>query len=663
MSRSPRGQKVDLGDDDTGCTILHVDMDAFYASVELIDRPELKGKPVIIGGSAGRGVVLSATYEARAFGVHAAMPMSRAQRMCPQAVVIAPHHDRYAEVSEGVMGIFRDITPYVEPLSLDEAFLDVSGAVRRLGRPSEIAAMIRARVEEEQSITCSVGVAANKFVAKVASTNAKPNGMLIVPTDRVVEFLHPMPVGALWGVGPKTEEQLHRLGLRTVGDLAHTPVSTLERALGVANGQHFAELAWGRDDREVEADEPERSIGNEQTFSRDLDDPEEIKRELLALSEQVARRLRAHNVIARTLTLKVRFADFSTITRSKTLADAGPNISALVKAVDGAKLGRVIDNADRFSAALSKASPDIEAGLHDARLLAGKLSASADKIDAVLNGAESFLGSASGQEGSSTFAEIRAAAISVRDAFAIVRRQRVQTSAFFSTPFCVMTSRCRFARRRRWARTRFIPDDWGLKPAIESLPNTAQARAIGVLWIGGWWGPSPDGPERPRMIAQRPARPRSTERRPPREEPDARDPRWRRCPRLAPGARRHHPTRGGRQLRGDRLRRRRPRRAASRLAAAPRARDPRLPRRRARGRARDHRRLRAPGRRGRTPGGVGRPLCPPACARPGGRPGRRARRRDALRERRARPSGERGPGRRRRRGSARSPSPRAPRRP
>ena len=322
MSRGPRGARIDLGDDDTGCTILHVDMDAFYASVELIDRPELKGKPVIIGGSAGRGVVLSATYEARALGVHAAMPMSRAQRLCPQAVVIAPHHDRYAEVSDGVMAIFRDITPAVEPLSLDEAFLDVSGAVRRLGRPREIAAMIRARVEAEQSITCSVGVAANKFVAKVASTNAKPNGMLVVPPDRVVEFLHPMPVGALWGVGPKTEEQLQRLGLRTVGDLAHTPVSTLERALGVASGRHLAELAWGRDERAVEADEPERSIGNEQTFARDLDDPEEIKRELLHLSEQVARRLRSHGVIARTLTLKVRFADFSTITRSKTLADA-----------------------------------------------------------------------------------------------------------------------------------------------------------------------------------------------------------------------------------------------------------------------------------------------------------------------------------------------------
>ena len=322
MSRGPRGTRIDLGDDDTGCTILHVDMDAFYASVELIERPELKGKPVIIGGSAGRGVVLSATYEARAFGVHAAMPMSRAQRMCPQAVVIPPHHDRYAQVSDGVMSIFRDITPHVEPLSLDEAFLDVSGAGRRLGRPREIAAMIRARVEAEQAITCSVGIAANKFVAKVASTNAKPNGMLVVPTDRVVEFLHPMPVGALWGVGPKTEEQLQRLGLRTVGDLAHTPVSTLERALGVASGRHLAELAWGRDERTVESDEPERSIGNEQTFARDLDDPEEIKRELLKLSDQVARRLRAHGVIARTLSVKVRFADFSTITRSKTLPDA-----------------------------------------------------------------------------------------------------------------------------------------------------------------------------------------------------------------------------------------------------------------------------------------------------------------------------------------------------
>lgn len=322
MSKGPRRAVVHLGDDDTGCTILHIDMDAFYASVELIERPELRGRPVVIGGTQGRGVVLSATYEARAFGVHAAMPVARAQRLCPQAVFISPSHHRYDEVSQGVMAIFREITPAVEPLSLDEAFLDVSGAIRRLGRPREIAAMIRARVEAEQSITCSVGVAPNKFVAKVASTSCKPDGLLVVPADRVVEFLHPMPVGALWGVGPKTEEQLHRLGLRTVGELAHTPTSTLERALGVATGRHLADLAWGRDERSVEPGETERSISNEQTFFRDMDDPDEIKRELLKLSEQVAGRVRAHGVVARTLTLKVRFADFTTITRSRTLSDA-----------------------------------------------------------------------------------------------------------------------------------------------------------------------------------------------------------------------------------------------------------------------------------------------------------------------------------------------------
>lgn len=321
MSKGPRREMVHLGDDDTGCTVLHVDMDAFYASVELIDRPELRGKPVIIGGTSGRGVVLSATYEARAFGVHAAMPVGRAQRLCPHAVFISPSHHRYQEVSDGVMAIFRDVTPEVEPLSLDEAFLDVSGAVRRLGRPRDIAALIRARVEAEQRITCSVGVAPNKFVAKVASTTCKPDGLLVVPVDRVVEFLHPMPVGALWGVGPKTEEQLHRLGLRTVGELAHTPISTLERALGQAQGRHLAALAWGRDERRVEAGESERSIGNEETFFRDVDDPEEIRRELLKLSEQVAARLRAHGVVARTVVLKVRFADFSTITRSRTLSD------------------------------------------------------------------------------------------------------------------------------------------------------------------------------------------------------------------------------------------------------------------------------------------------------------------------------------------------------
>src|SRR3954468_11054433 len=217
--------------DDTGCSVLHIDMDAFYASVELRTRPELVGTPVIVGGLGSRSVVLSATYEARAYGVHSAMPMMRARRMCPQATVIAPDHHKYAESSRGVMEIFRSITPLVEPLSLDEAFLDVGGAQRRLGSARQIGELIRARVVDEQGITCSVGVASSKFVAKLASARAKPDGLLVVPRDDVIAFLHPLPVGVLWGVGDKTEEALTRLGLRTIGGTAHTPDATLQRAL------------------------------------------------------------------------------------------------------------------------------------------------------------------------------------------------------------------------------------------------------------------------------------------------------------------------------------------------------------------------------------------------------------------------------------------------
>jgi DNA polymerase-4 len=310
-----------LGTDDTGCPILHVDMDAFYASVELVTRPELRGKPVIVGGG-GRGVVLSATYEARAMGVHSAMPMSRARRVAPDAIVIEPHHERYAEVSAGVMALFNSITPLVEPLSLDEAFLDVSGALRRLGSPTAIAELIRARVYDEQRITCSVGVAPTKFVAKLASTQIKPDGLLVVPADQVTAFLHPLPVGALWGVGERTEERLVALGLRTVGDLAHTPVDTLVRALGQASGQRLHDLAWGRDDRDVVPDVAEKSIGNEETFARDVDDPEIIAREILRLAQKVAARARRHGIRGRTVVLKIRFADFTTITRSRTLETA-----------------------------------------------------------------------------------------------------------------------------------------------------------------------------------------------------------------------------------------------------------------------------------------------------------------------------------------------------
>ncbi|MBI1349746.1 MAG: DNA polymerase IV [Actinomycetales bacterium] len=348
MSRSqvrrPSG-RVGFGSDDSGCTILHVDMDAFYASVSLRTRPDLHGKPVIIGGGGNRGVVLSATYEARALGVHSAMPMGRARRLAPQAVVLPPDHRIYSEVSRNVMALFASITPLVEPLSLDEAFLDVAGALRRLGRPTAIAELIRARVQDEQQITCSVGVAGTKFVAKLASTRAKPDGLLVVPVDRVIDFLHPLPVGSLWGVGERTEEQLTRLGLRTVGDIANTPVDTLTRALGQAAGSHLHDLAWGRDPRSVTPHEPDKSVGNETTFEHDVDDPAVIHARLLALADQVAGRLRAAGYVGRTIGLKVRFADFSTITRSRTLTaptDVGKEIYDTVRSLyDGLGLQRV----------------------------------------------------------------------------------------------------------------------------------------------------------------------------------------------------------------------------------------------------------------------------------------------------------------------------------
>ena len=307
--------------DDTGCDVLHIDMDAFYASVELRRRPALRGRPVIVGGGGSRGVVLSATYEARSFGVHAAMPMSRARRLCPAAFVIEPDFAAYAQASAGVMAIFRSVTPLVEPLSLDEAFLDVAGARRRLGRPAQIGENVRARVHDEQGITCSVGVAATKFLAKLGSARCKPDGLIVIPATGAVAFLHPLPVAALWGVGERTEEVLLRYGLRTVGDIAQTPVATLQRILGSAVGTHLHRLAWGQDERTVVPHEPDKSIGAEETFAHDVDDPLVIRRELLRLAEKVGARLRTQGYAGRTVSIKVRFADFTTLTRSRTLSE------------------------------------------------------------------------------------------------------------------------------------------------------------------------------------------------------------------------------------------------------------------------------------------------------------------------------------------------------
>lgn len=294
-------------------------MDAFFALVEVRENPNLVGKQVIVGYDGNRGVVLSATYEARKLGVHSAMPMSRALRLAPHAIVVEPDHEKYSEVSENVMAIFESVTPLVQPLSVDEAFLDVSGAQKLMGTPSQIGEVIRARVSDEQGITCSVGVASTMFVAKLATNFAKPDGLHVVPADKVIEFLHPLPIGALWGVGEKTAEQLSRLGLVNVSDIANTPVKTLARVIGQAASEHLYELSWGRDPRVVTPNQAEKSIGAERTFESDIDDPEEILAQILDLSNKVGKRLRAANYFSRTITIKVRFADFTSVTRSKSL--------------------------------------------------------------------------------------------------------------------------------------------------------------------------------------------------------------------------------------------------------------------------------------------------------------------------------------------------------
>ena len=293
-------------------------MDAFFASVAERDNPELKGKAVVIGMGA-RGVVSAANYEARKFGIHSAMPVGRARRLAPHAIFLPVDMPRYQEVSSHVMEIFESFTHWVEPISLDEAFLDVSGVGRLLGSPREIAIAIRAKVLAQEGITCSVGIAPSKFIAKLASEHCKPDGLLEIEAEHILSFLHPLPIRAMWGVGPKTAQTLERLGLRTIADIANLPRSTLIRALGEANGASLYELAWGRDYRDVTAHDPTKSISAAETFAQDLDDPVEILTEFLRLSERASARLRDSDLFAKTISIKVRFADFSTINRSKTL--------------------------------------------------------------------------------------------------------------------------------------------------------------------------------------------------------------------------------------------------------------------------------------------------------------------------------------------------------
>lgn len=326
-------------------------MDAFFAAVEVLADPTLAGKPLIVGGAGPRGVVASASYEARAYGIHSAMPSMRAKRLCPHAVFVPGRHGLYADYSRRLHEIFRSVTPLVEGVALDEAFLDVAGARRLLGEPSAIARRVRARIHDELRLWASVGVASTKMVAKLASEEAKPKasfagavmgaGVFVVEAGGELAFLHPKPVRVLWGVGPATHSRLARLGVETVGDLAAVPLATLTRALGSAAGRHLHDLACGRDPRRVEPDRDARSIGHEETFARDHHSREGLAVEVVRLADSVANRLRAHGAAGRTVTVKVRFGDFRTITRSKTVKEPlanGPQIAqvaqALLDAVD-----------------------------------------------------------------------------------------------------------------------------------------------------------------------------------------------------------------------------------------------------------------------------------------------------------------------------------------
>lgn len=306
--------------------LAHADMDAYYVEVELLSRPELRGQKIIVAQDSGRSVVLSASYEARADGVRSAMPLSRARQLSPHAMVLEPHMERYRRISEQIMAYFGSITDQVEQLSVDEAFLDLTGARRRLGPPERIGTMIRKDIRERFGLPVTVGIADRKFIAKIASTRAKPDGLLLVPPHRRIGFLHSLPVRALWGVGGKTAAALEEFGITTVEQLAHTPVEALRRRLGV-NGEHLHRLSWGQDDRGVETERIEKSIGAEETFAEDVYSEKALREELLRLSHKVAGRMRQAGVTAQGVALKLRYRDFETHTRSATLTH--PTHSAL----------------------------------------------------------------------------------------------------------------------------------------------------------------------------------------------------------------------------------------------------------------------------------------------------------------------------------------------
>ena len=313
-------------------TILHLDLDAFYASVEQLDAPSLRGRPVIVGGTSNRGVVCAASYEARKFGVRSAMPTSRARRLCPDAVFLRPRFDRYGELSDRIFDVYRRYTPLVEPLSLDEAFLDVTASRALHGDGPTIATAIRAAVRAESGLTVSAGVAEVKLAAKIATDFGKPDGLTVVPPGGVAAFLAPLPIGRLWGVGEVTEAALRRLGVATIGDLVATPEAALASAVGADRAHAFRALAEGRDARDVVPDEGLKSVGGEETFEADVRGEAALSRCLLLQAARVGRRLRAHGLRGRVVTLKVKYADFIAVTRRVTLPDPTDDDDAIYRA-------------------------------------------------------------------------------------------------------------------------------------------------------------------------------------------------------------------------------------------------------------------------------------------------------------------------------------------
>lgn len=325
--------------------ILHVDLDAFYASVEVQKDPSLAGKPVVVGGGGNRGVVMSASYVARAFGIRSAMPAVRARRLCPDVVFVKPDFESYQAHSNRFREILLAVTPLVEPISLDEAFLDVAGALLLFGEPFAIAEQIRADVQRELGFSCSVGVAPSKLIAKLASRIAKPDGVVVVRAGEVEAFLDPLPARALWGVGEKTMETLSRLGVKTVGDLGRIPPAVLGRLLGEQHAQGLIDLARGVDVRLVVPYEAPKSVSHEETFDTDLDADEDLLREILALSQRVGSRLREDGYRSRTVVLKIRLANFTTLTRSRTLP-APTDVTAVINHV-AAEMFRALPGARR----------------------------------------------------------------------------------------------------------------------------------------------------------------------------------------------------------------------------------------------------------------------------------------------------------------------------